>query len=195
MKHASIRVRTEKPDFSDLPDNVHDWTYSVYGKVEELLPIGAPEPLGNYVTLSDYVDANLMHGIAMGRSVTGILHLANKTPIEWYSKKWATVETATYGSEFVAARVCVEQIIDLCNTLRFLGVAVKEKSYMFGDNKSVVDSSMQLNAKLHKCHTMLSFHHVREAIAASILGFYFLPGDDNPAEILSKQWGYTQVKD
>jgi hypothetical protein len=33
MKHASIRVRTEEPDYSDLPDNVHDWTYSVYGQV------------------------------------------------------------------------------------------------------------------------------------------------------------------
>ena len=66
---------------------------------------------------------------------------------------------------------------------------------MFGDNKSVVDSSMQLNAKLHKPHTMLSFHHVREAIAAGVLGFYFLPGEDNPAEILSKHWGYTQVRD
>jgi hypothetical protein len=28
-----------------------------------------------------------------------------------------------------------------------------------------------------------------------ILGFYFLPGDDNPADILSKHWGYTQIKD
>jgi hypothetical protein len=194
MKHASIRIRTEEPDFSDLPDNVHDWTYSVYGKVEELLPLNAPEPLGNHVTLSHYVDANLMHDITTGRSVTGILHLVNKTPIEWYSKKQATVETATYGSEFVAARVCVEQIMDLRNTLRFLGVPVREKSYMFGDNKSVVDSSMQLNAKLHKRHTMLSFHRVREAIAAGILGFYFVPGDDNPADILSKHWGFMQIK-
>jgi hypothetical protein len=62
----------------------------------------------------------------------------NKTPIEWYSKKQATVETATYGSEFVAARICTEQIIDLCNMLRFLGVPIRVKSYMFGDNKSVV---------------------------------------------------------
>jgi hypothetical protein len=147
------------------------------------------------VTLSHYVDANLMHDIATGRSVTGILHLLNKTPIDWYSKKQATVETARYGSEFVAARVCVEQVIDFRNTLRFLGVPVREKSYMFGDNKSVVDSSMQLNAKLHKRHTMLSFHCVREAIAAGILGFYFLPGEDNPADILSKHWGYTQIKD
>jgi hypothetical protein len=74
-------------------------------------------------------------------------------------------------------------------------VPVREKSYVFGDNKSVVDSSMQLSAKLHKRHTMLSFHRVREAIAASILGFYFIPGDDNPADILGKRWGYTQIKE
>jgi hypothetical protein len=117
MKHASIRIRTEEPDYSDRPDNVHDWTYSFYGQVEELLPIGASETLGNHVTLTQYVDANLMHDIATGRSVTGILHLANKTPIEWYSKKQATVETATYGSEFASARVCTEQIIDLHNKL------------------------------------------------------------------------------
>jgi hypothetical protein len=90
-----------------------------------------------------------MHDVATGRSVTGILHLANKTPIEWYFKKQATVEIATYGSEFVAARICVEQIIDVSNTLRKLDVSIRDKSFMFGDNKSVVNSSMQLNAKLH----------------------------------------------
>jgi hypothetical protein len=54
---------------------------------------------------------------------------------------------------------------------------------------------MQLNAKLRKCHTMLSFHCVWEAIAAGILGFYFIPGDDNPANILRKHWGYMQIKE
>jgi hypothetical protein len=67
--------------------------------------VDAPESLGNYVTLTHYVNANLIHDVATGRSVTGILHLVNKTPIEWYSKKQATVETATYGSEFVDARI------------------------------------------------------------------------------------------
>jgi hypothetical protein len=98
VKHASIRVTTEEPDYSDLPDYAYDWTYTVYGNVEGLLPVDAPEPLGNCVTLTHYVDANLMHDVATGRPVTGILHLINKTPIEWYSKKQATVETATYGS-------------------------------------------------------------------------------------------------
>ena len=128
-----------------------------------------------------------------GCSVTGILHLINQTPIDWYSKKQATIETATYGSEFVAARTCVEQIIDLRNTLHYLGVPVREKSRMFGDNKSVVDSATRIDAKLHKRHTALSFHRVREAIASGFVGFYHIKGTTNPADILSKHWGYSDV--
>jgi hypothetical protein len=157
--------------------------------------IYAPKPLGKYVTLSHYVDANLMHDVMTGKSVTGILHLINKTPLDWYSKKQATVETVTYGSEFVAACIYLEQIIDLRSTLMYLGVPVREKNYMFGDNKAVVYSSMGLHAKLHKRHTMLSFHHVREAIASGIVAFYFIPGEINPADILSKHWGYAQIKE
>ena len=51
--------------------------------------------------------------ILTGRAVTGILHLLNKTPIDWFSKRQTTVEMATYGSEFIAARIAVEQIIAL----------------------------------------------------------------------------------
>jgi hypothetical protein len=66
---------------------------------------------------------------------------------------------------------------------------------MFGDSKSVVDSSMQLRAKLHKRHTMLSFHSVRKAIANGIIGSSYIPGDINLADILSKHWGYSQIRD
>jgi hypothetical protein len=145
------------------------------------------------VTLTHHVDANIMYDVVTGRSVMGILHLANKTPIDWYSKKQATVETATYGSEFVVARICVEQIIVLCNSLRYLGVSIRSKSYLLGDKKSVVDSSMQVHAKWHKRHTMLSFHHVRESVASGMIGLYFIPGELYPADILSKHWGYSQI--
>ena len=64
---------------------------------------------------------------------------------------------------------------------------------MFGDNRSVVDSSMTPHAKIHKRHVALSFHRVREAIAAKIIGYYFINGEINPADILSKHWGHAQV--
>ena len=64
---------------------------------------------------------------------------------------------------------------------------------MFGDNKTVVDSSSRPHARLHKRHTALSFHRVREAIASKILDFYHISGTTNPADILGKHWGHRQV--
>ena len=78
----------------------------------------------------------------------------------------------------MAAQICVEQIIDLRSTLRYLGVSIQEQSYMFGDNKSVMNSLLISNEKLHKCHVALSFHHVQQANASKFVGFYFLPGVD-----------------
>jgi hypothetical protein len=37
---------------------------------------------------------------------------------------------------------------------------------------------------------MLSFERVREVIASGIVGFFY-----NPADILSKHWGYSQIRE
>ena len=134
----------------------------MHGNVTELLPEDAPTPKGKHVVTISYHDDNLYHNVITGRSVTGVLHFLNKTPVDWHSKKQATVETATYGSEYSSARTCVEHILDLRITLSYLGVSIRSVSYMFGDNKSVVDSSMTPHGKIHKRHVALSFHHVRE---------------------------------
>jgi hypothetical protein len=188
-----IRVRTGEPDYSDIEEVEYDWAYSVYGDVKEMLPDDMPTPLGKPVVTTTYVDANLYHDLVTGRAATGILHLVNGTPIDWYSKRQATVETATYGSEFVAARIATDQIIDLRNTLRYLGVPIKSKSYMFGDNKSVVTSATIPNSGLNKRHNALSYHRVREAIAAKIINFSWIDGKKNPADVLSKHGGYPQM--
>jgi hypothetical protein len=97
-------VLTNESDFSDYHDPEYDWSSSVYRDVKEIIPMDIPEPKGKYVTLSHYFDANLYHDMVTGRSVNAILHFLNQTTMDWYSKKQATVETATFGSEFIAAR-------------------------------------------------------------------------------------------
>jgi hypothetical protein len=84
----------------------------------------------------------------------------NKMPIDWYSKKQATIKMATYGSEFISARTCINQIVDLHLTPRYLGIPIRDVSYMFVDNKTIIDSSTQPHARLHKQHNALSFHCV-----------------------------------
>jgi hypothetical protein len=113
----------------------------VYGDVQEIIPTEIPTPLGKNVLLTHYDNANLCHNMVCGRAVTGLLHFINGTPIEWYCKRQATVETATYGAEFVAARIATDQIVDLRLTLRYLGVPINEKSHLFGDNASMVISA------------------------------------------------------
>ena len=123
-KDYAIRFRTDQPEYSFLPGQDLHWTYSVYGNVQEILPDDMPEPLGNAVVNTTTMDANLNHCLATGKSLTGCLHFVNKTPVDWYSKKQAIVETATYGSEFVAAKTATEQIMDIRQTLRYLGAPI-----------------------------------------------------------------------
>ena len=105
------------------------------------------------------------------------------------------MEAAKYGSEFVAAKTATEQMMDLRKTLRYLGVPIMTKVYMSGDNKSVVRSSTIPQSILSKRHNMLSYHRVREAIAAKIQEFRWCLSDQNRSDILSKHWEHAKVKD
>lgn len=193
MRHGVIRMRTDVPDFSNIPEKHYDWEHTCYHGAKEALPTDAPTPRGKPVHLSSYVDANLYHDLISGRSVTGILHIANKTPFDWYAKLQATVETATFGSEYIAARTCTDQIVDLRTTFRYLGVPIPGKHYTFGDNETVCNASSIPHSKLHKRHNALSYHRVREAVAAGIMVFTHIPGETNPSDILSKHWDYATI--
>ena len=152
-----------------------------------------PEPLGTEVTTTTTMDANLNHCLATGKSLTGCLHFLNKTPVDWYSKKQAIVERATYGSEFVVAKTTTEQIMDIRQTLRYLGSPITTKSFLFGDNRSAVTSATLPHSTLTKRHNILAFHRVREAIAAKLMAFYWIQSDYNLSDILSKHWDHPKV--
>ena len=64
---------------------------------------------------------------------------------------------------------------------------------MFRDNKSVVTSATTPHSPLKKRHHALSCHFTREAVASEAVDFQFIPGELNAADILSKDWGYSQI--
>jgi hypothetical protein len=86
-----------------------------------------------------FVDANLYHDLISGKSVTGIIHCARPLLISFPS--CSLLETATFGSEYVAARTCSEQILDIRSTFRYLGVPIEHATVMLGDNESVVNTA------------------------------------------------------
>jgi hypothetical protein len=191
FKSACIRVRTDLPDYSDLPPQDHDWARTVYGNVREQRPTDAPPVKGKLVRTTTYKDANLYHDMTSGKAVTGVIHFLNGTPIEWYTRKQPTVETATYGSEFSAARSAIQQIAGLRITLQYLGVNIDSSSYLFGDNESVVKSGTLPQSQLGKRHHALAYHYTR--VASKMVVLNHIPSELNVADILSKHWGHSQI--
>ena len=84
-----------------------------------LANLSLPQP--TLMQISFTVLQLVLHSLHASISATRLLLIG-------VSKKQATVEMATYGSEFVAAKTATEQIMDIRYTLRYLGVPIKSKS-------------------------------------------------------------------
>ena len=134
---ATLCFCTNIPIHSEYEPVEYDWLYSVYGCVQEDTS-GFSAPKGKPVHISVFDDANLLHDFTTGHSATEVLMFLNQTLIDWFSKHRNTVKTATYGSEFTAARISTDFIVDLHYTLCSLGTPLDGPAWMFGDNRRVV---------------------------------------------------------
>ena len=75
------------------------------------------------------------------RSWTGILIFVNRALIVWCSKRQCTVESSTFSSEFIAAKIAVEWIESLRYKPRMMGIPFWGPTNMFCDNESVVNNA------------------------------------------------------
>lgn len=97
-----------------------------------------------------YVDADHAGNLLTRRSRTGFLVYLNMAPIYWLSKKQTSIETSTFGSEFVAMKHCCEYIRGLRYKLRMMGIPCQEPSFIYGDNQSVLYNTKLPESTLKK---------------------------------------------
>ena len=162
-----------------------DWT-DFYGDVKEEIPRDAPEPLGTKVKITAFVDADHAGDLATRRSRTGYIIYLNNTPILWYCKKQNTVESSTFGSEFVAMRTVTEAIEALRFKLRMFGIPIDGEADVMCDNKSVVNSTQRPDSVLSKKHLAICYHRVRESVARGIIRVGKILTDYNLADLFTK---------
>src|SRR5687767_181619 len=182
-----LMIDINSPSVRDIIDtNVEpDWT-EFYPDAAENIPSERPEPLGSLCTITTYVDADHARDQVTRRSVTGIVMLLNNTPVSWLSKRQKTVESSTYGSEMVASRIAIEQIIALRYCLYMLGVNLEPTSVLVGDNMAVVLNTTIPSSALKKKHQACNYHKVRESIAAGFIRYGHIRSEENVADLLTK---------
>jgi hypothetical protein len=145
-----------------------------------------PKARGNSVRISCFVDADHAGNVVTRRSHTGILVFVNNALISWFSKRQNTVECSTFGSEFVALRIAVEQMEALRCKLRMFEVPIDGPADVYCDNQSVVDSSSLPQRTLQKKHNAICFHKVREAAAIGVIRVAKIDGTENLADLFTK---------
>ena len=117
----------------------HGWE-ELYPNATEVLPPDVPTPKMKPINITSFYDASHASCLITRRSVTGIVLMLNNTILRCASKRQNTVESSTYGSEMVADRLAVEQVMDFRYKLRMLGVPIEEASVLIGANQSTITS-------------------------------------------------------
>ena len=183
-RRSKLVLDEEEPDLKNEFVSA-DWT-EYYPDAKEVVPPNAPQLRGKPVTTMCFVDADHAGCRETRRSHTGIIIMVNRAPIVWFSKRQNTVETSTFGSEFIAMRQAVELIEGLRYKLRMMGIDVVGPTSVLCDNESVVKNATRPESTLKKKHVAVAYHRVREAQAAGIVRIAHECSENNLADILTK---------
>jgi Reverse transcriptase (RNA-dependent DNA polymerase) len=169
-----------------------DWT-AFYGDMKEAIPPNAPKPRGRGVVLRMFVDSDHAGNMITRRSRTGFVQMINNAVINWYSKKQGSVESSTFGSEFVALKTAMEANRGLRYKLRMMGVPLDgpthsftAPTFVFGDNQSVIANTTKPESLLKKKSNAIAYHAVREAVAMNEMTIAYIPSEDNVADLFTK---------
>ena len=158
----------------------------IYADAQEDIPTNAPIPRGKSVQLNCFVDADHSFDRITRRSQTGIILFGNSAPLLWYSKRQKTVESSTFGSEFVALRIATELITSFQYKLRMFGIPLDGPANVFCDNEAVYQNSSFVESQLKQKHNLICYHLVREAVAAEKMVVFKIDRKENLADLLTK---------
>lgn len=177
------------PQIDELKYQVKDWTSSEFGHIQgqEELPANMPEPRGTGFVIRAKVDADHASDSVTRRSRTGFLVYINMGLVCWHSKKQTSVESSSFGSEFVAMKQCCEYLRGLRYKLRMMGIPVTGPCYIEGDNQSVLANTTIPDSTLKKKSQSIAYHFVREGVARDEWRTCYINTHDNEADLLTKQ--------
>jgi hypothetical protein len=163
---------------NELAFDRQDWTSSEFSHLtgEEEKPANMPQPRGMGFVLQAKVDAAHAADTVTRRSRTGFLVFLNSALIYWLSKKQASVESSSFGSEFCAMTHCCEYLQGLRYKLRI--------AYSQG-NKSVLYNTTMPDSTLKKKSQSIVYHFVREGAARDEWRIPYVNTHDNDANLLT----------
>ena len=144
-----------------------------------------PEPKGLGVCIRGKVDDDYTADTVTRRSRTGYLTHVNCALFHCFSKKQASVASNTFGLEFVAMKLCCEDIRGLRHELRMMGIPVEGPTCIEGENQSFLVNTTMPDSTLNKNNQRIAYHFTREGVARDEWRTTYVNTHENEADLLT----------
>jgi hypothetical protein len=113
--------------------------------------------------------------------------------ISWTSRAQKTIALSSTEAEYMALSDCSRQVVWMHTLLGELDYHLTPVP-ICGDNQgSIFIASNPVTEKRSK-HINIRFHYVREVIARKIAEIFFISGEENPADLLTKNLGIVKFQ-
>jgi hypothetical protein len=126
------------------------------------------------------------------KSFTGYVFLANNGPVSWTSHKQSTVSLSTLEAEYKALSDASRESIARSHLYEELGIHVKDIPVIYSDNLGALNIAEDPTNYARTKHIDIRYHFIRDCINNNQLAVDHVPGDENPADILTKALGPTK---
>ena len=120
------------------------------------------------------------------RSQMGFLVFLNYVLVYWISKKQTSVESSTFGSEFMAMKHCCEYFQGLRYKLWMMGIPCEGPAYICGDNQSLLANTTIPESTLNQKYQIICYHMIREGVARDECRTTYVKSQDNESYLLTK---------
>jgi hypothetical protein len=144
------------------------------------------------VILTGYVDSDFAGCQDSRRSTTGFIIKLAGGAIEWSSRRQHHVTLSSCEAEQAAACDAAKEIVHLRALLKDIGFEQREPTVLYTDSQSSIALNKKQGSRGRSKHIDVRMFYVRELINNNIIDLQWMPGEDLPADLLTKALGTTK---
>ena len=106
--------------------------------------------------------------------------------------KQGSIETESFGSEFVAMKACTEYILGLKFKIHIMGIQCDFPAFIYGNNQSLLANTTMPHSILKKKSNSIEYHFVIEGTARDKWKDTYINTNDKKSNLLTKPFPYGE---
>jgi hypothetical protein len=140
-----------------------------------------------------YTDSDYAADPVKRRSTTGYLFKLANGIISWQSRAQKTIALSATEAEYMALSDCSRQAVWIQNIISELGLP-KKPTQICADNEGGIFIASNPVQERRTKHIDVRFHYVRDLLEQKRIEVVWVPTDNNPADMFTKNLGHVKFE-